>query len=128
MINLLDSVTLRDARPDLGVSADQQGAVIHVHGDNQFEVEFVDQKGRPVAQAVLTSAELKTAGASLSAASLRFVIYRLPDGTFTWRAQARPRRVIAQGASYGTKAACVSAIRLLAGQIRDAEVVDQTAA
>ena len=49
MFRLLDTVTLRSDRPDLGITAGQVGAVVLVHDDLNYEVEFVGEDGQALA-------------------------------------------------------------------------------
>ena len=49
MFRLLDTVTLRSDRPDLGIAAGQVGAVVLVHEDLNYEVEFVGDDGQAIA-------------------------------------------------------------------------------
>jgi uncharacterized protein YegP (UPF0339 family) len=128
MINLLDSVTLRRDRPDLGVSAGQPGTVVQVHGDDAYEVEFVDPAGRTVALAALAANELRPTSPAVGRASLRFEIFRRRDGAFTWRLSSERQQVLANGETYATKEECRQAIRLVVDQLREAEVLDRTAA
>lgn len=46
MIELLDTVAVREDLPDLGLSAGEVGAVVEVLSDEAVEVEFVDQSGQ----------------------------------------------------------------------------------
>ena len=58
MFRLLDTVTLRSDRPDLGIAAGQLGAVVLVHDDLNYEVEFVDEGGQAIALATVQEANL----------------------------------------------------------------------
>ena len=58
MFRLLDTVTLRSDRPDLGIAAGQLGAVVLVHDDLNYEVEFVGEDGQTLAQVTVQEASL----------------------------------------------------------------------
>lgn len=53
-----DTVTLRSDRPDLGIAAGQVGAVVLVHDDLNYEVEFVGEDGQTLAQVTVQEASL----------------------------------------------------------------------
>lgn len=55
----LDTVVLRRDLPEFGLIEGDVGAVVHVHGADACEVEFVTGDGRTVAVASLTSADLR---------------------------------------------------------------------
>jgi hypothetical protein len=56
---LLDCVRLRHDRDDCGIRAGTLGAVVDVHGDDSFAVEFVDAHGRHLALVECRSNELR---------------------------------------------------------------------
>jgi hypothetical protein len=56
---LLDCVRLRQNRDDCGVRAGTLGAVVDVHGEDSFAVEFVDGHGRHLALVECRSSELQ---------------------------------------------------------------------
>jgi Domain of unknown function (DUF4926) len=58
MFRLLDTVTLRTDRPDLGITAGQVGAVVLVHDDLNYEVEFVGEDGQALALVNVQEANL----------------------------------------------------------------------
>ena len=58
MFRLLDTVTLRSDRPDLGITSSQVGAVVLVHDDLNYEVEFVGEDGKALAQVTVQEASL----------------------------------------------------------------------
>ena len=58
MFRLLDTVTLRTGRPDLGITAGQVGAVVLVHDDLNYEVEFVGEDGQALALVNVQEANL----------------------------------------------------------------------
>ena len=51
-------MTLRSDRPDLGIAAGQVGAVVLVHDDLNYEVEFVGEDGQTLAQVTVQEASL----------------------------------------------------------------------
>tara|TARA_B100000508_G_C11190840_1_gene148274 strand:+ start:235 stop:471 length:237 start_codon:yes stop_codon:yes gene_type:complete len=55
----LDTVVLRRGLPDLNLVEGDVGAVVHVHGPDAFEVEFVTGQGATVAVATLPAAALR---------------------------------------------------------------------
>ncbi len=55
----LDTVVLRRALPDFGLVEGDVGAVVHVHGPDAFEVEFVTGEGTTLAVATLGSVDLR---------------------------------------------------------------------
>jgi hypothetical protein len=57
-IQLLDTVALLQAIPALGLKASQVGTVVEVFGEDDFEVEFVDKKGRIIALLPLKSTDV----------------------------------------------------------------------
>ena len=60
MINEFDSIILLHDMPEHGLKAGDIGAVVHVyHGDQAFEVEFVNGEGRTVALVTLTSEDVR---------------------------------------------------------------------
>ena len=61
MISLLDPVEFRRDRPDLGLAAGDVGAVVHVHGDDAYEVEFLCAPGQDVVLAALSLDEIRPA-------------------------------------------------------------------
>lgn len=127
MIGLLDTVSLRRDLPDLGVSAGQRGTVVHVHGDS-YEVEFADADGRTCVLAALKVGDVSPTDSATVAASLTFQIFMSRSGGYTWRLLSAANEIVATGETYPSKDECLRSIRLLARQIRDAEVLDQTAA
>ena len=128
MISLLDPVELRRDRADLGLDAGQVGAVVHVHGDDAFEVEFAQSRGQGPLLVALTSDEITPAGVRLPPAHLRFLVFKAQSGGYGWRLLAADAQIIATGETYRSKNDCLHAIRLLASEIRQAEVLDQTVA
>jgi uncharacterized protein YegP (UPF0339 family) len=128
MISLLDPVKLRRDRPDLGLEAGDIGAVVHVHGDEAYEVEFQRTDDQHAILAALTSDDIRPTGAQIAPAQLRFLVFGGQGGGYGWRLQARNAQVIATGEIYRDKDDCLKAIRLLATEIRDAEVLDQSVA
>ena len=58
MFRLLDTVTLPSDRPDPGIAAGQVGAVVLVHDDLSYEVEFVGDDGQALALVTLKEANL----------------------------------------------------------------------
>lgn len=57
-IKLLDTVALLKPMPGQNLSTGQVGTVVEVYGPDDFEVEFVDKQGRPIAMVVLKRADL----------------------------------------------------------------------
>lgn len=57
-IKLLDVVALLRAKPDENLKLGQVGTVVEVYSDDDFEVEFVDKKGRTIAMLPLKRADL----------------------------------------------------------------------
>jgi hypothetical protein len=55
----LDSVVLRRTLPDSGLEAGDVGAIVHVHPDDSYEVEFVSGEGETVAVVTLPGADLR---------------------------------------------------------------------
>ncbi len=60
----LERVVLRRALPEFGLVAGDVGAVVHVHGSDAFEVEFVREDGSTLAVATLGAEDLRHTGAS----------------------------------------------------------------
>ena len=57
-IKLLDVVALLKAMPAQNLKAGQVGTVVEVFGTNDFEVEFVDKRGRTIAMLPLKRTDL----------------------------------------------------------------------
>lgn len=57
-IRLLDVVALTEDIPDRGLQRGQVGTVVETHGSGIFEVEFVDNEGKPYAMLPLKSTQL----------------------------------------------------------------------
>lgn len=57
-LELLDTIAVREDLPNLGLSAGEVGAVVEVLAPDRFEVEFVDQIGRPYALHTLSRTEV----------------------------------------------------------------------
>ena len=57
-IKLLDVVALLKAIPSENLKVGQVGTVVEVYSDDDFEVEFVDKKGRTIAMLPLKRADL----------------------------------------------------------------------
>ncbi|MEQ1744438.1 MAG: DUF4926 domain-containing protein [Saprospiraceae bacterium] len=57
-IQLLDTVTLLRAIPELSLKTGQVGTVVEVFGEDDFEVEFVDKKGHTIALLPLKSTDV----------------------------------------------------------------------
>lgn len=57
MIGILDIVSLRRERPDLGLPAGAEGSVLHVH-DGAYEIEFLGRDGRPALMASISAADI----------------------------------------------------------------------
>jgi hypothetical protein len=55
----LDTVVLTRDRPDVGLKAGDQGAIVHVHAPSDVEVEFVTASGRTQALVSLRADELR---------------------------------------------------------------------
>ena len=55
----LDTVVLRRALPEFGLVEGDVGAVVHVHGPEAFEVEFVTGEGATLAVATLGLEDLR---------------------------------------------------------------------
>lgn len=55
----LDTVVLRRALPEFGLVEGDVGAVVHVHGPEAFEVEFVTGEGATLAAATLGLEDLR---------------------------------------------------------------------
>ena len=71
MISLLDPVELRRDRPDLGLAAGQVGAVVYVHGDDAYEVEFHRPQDQDSVLVALTLDELSPTGVRMAGNSRR---------------------------------------------------------
>lgn len=57
-LNELDTVALTEDIPDQGLVRGQVGVVVRVHGDDAYEVEFVDPQGRTYGLAALSGRQL----------------------------------------------------------------------
>ncbi|MBP6827708.1 MAG: DUF4926 domain-containing protein [Saprospiraceae bacterium] len=57
-IKLLDVVALLKVMPDQNLKVGQVGTVVEVYSDDDFEVEFVDKKGRTLAMLPLKREDL----------------------------------------------------------------------
>lgn len=57
-IKLLDVVALLKVVPDQNLKVGQVGTVVEVYSDDDFEVEFVDKKGRTLAMLPLKREDL----------------------------------------------------------------------
>ena len=57
-IKPLDTVALLKAIPDQNLKIGQVGTVVEIFNDTDFEVEFVDKKGRTIALLPLKRADL----------------------------------------------------------------------
>lgn len=55
----LDTVVLRRALPAFGLVEGDVGAIVHVHGPDGFEVEFVTGEGTTLAVATLGAEDLR---------------------------------------------------------------------
>lgn len=55
----LDSVVLAHDLPDAGLQTGDLGAIVHVHGPETFEVEFVTASGRTQTLLRLSAADLR---------------------------------------------------------------------
>jgi hypothetical protein len=58
-----ETVVLRRSLPDLGLEEGDVGAIVHRHGDEAFEVEFVSGEGATVAVVTLGSADIRPVSA-----------------------------------------------------------------
>jgi len=58
-----DTVVLRRPLPDVGLEAGDVGAVVHRHGEDAFEVEFVSGEGKTVALVTLRAEDLRPVSA-----------------------------------------------------------------
>lgn len=63
MMKAHDTVVLRRPLPDLGLEAGDVGAVVHRHGEDAFEVEFVSGEGSTVAVVALGGEDLRPVSA-----------------------------------------------------------------
>ena len=71
MIKLLDTVSLREDRPDLGIRSGQTGAVVFVHDAETYEVEFVGRDGQTTATATLKASDISTSSSASRPAKAR---------------------------------------------------------
>ena len=55
----LDTIVLREGLPEFGLVAGDVGAIVHVHGPDAFEVEFVTGEGSTLAVATLPSSAVR---------------------------------------------------------------------
>ncbi len=62
MFRLLDTVILRSDHPSLGIAPGQVGAVVLVHDDLNYEVEFVGEEGQPPALVTVQEGDLAAWG------------------------------------------------------------------
>ena len=58
----LDTVVLNRDLPEHDLQRGDLGAIVHVHGSDSFEVEFVRAAGRTQALVALTTADLRAVG------------------------------------------------------------------
>lgn len=127
MVDVLDIVSLRRDRPDLGLTKGQPGTVLLVHVDGALEIEFADSDGRAIAQPVLSPEEV--VGVQISDdRHLSFLIFRTSVGDYSWRLTAPSGELLATGEPVATKAECLRIIRILTRSVGDAPILDQTAA
>ena len=56
----LDTVVLCRDLPEKGLEAGDVGAIVHVHADDAFEVEFVSGEGGTVAVVTLPSTDVRS--------------------------------------------------------------------
>ncbi|MDO8801906.1 DUF1508 domain-containing protein [Phenylobacterium sp.] len=126
MVGLLDIVTLRRSKPDLGLDAGRQGAVIHVHSADAYEVEFVDDTGSIVTTLGASDVGRVEPGQDVGAVHLE--LYSDPGGAYRWRLVAANGELIAHSESYGSKEDCLRGIQLAVRSIREAPILDRTAA
>jgi uncharacterized protein YegP (UPF0339 family) len=126
MTQLLDMVTLKSDRPDLGLRAGSQGAVVDVHEGDAFEVEFTDPDGRSIALATLRASDLAVAVPAEPHAVIE--IYRDAQSAYHWRLKSAVGEVIAESEAFAEKAECRASIADLRRNVASAEVADRTAA
>jgi hypothetical protein len=62
MFNVLDTVVLTRDVPEAGLRRGDLGAIVEVHGENAFEVEFVAASGRTQALVTLTDLDIRHVG------------------------------------------------------------------
>lgn len=55
----LDTVVLRRELPEVGLEAGDVGAIVHCHGDEVYEVEFVSGEGGTLAVVTLSATDLR---------------------------------------------------------------------
>jgi hypothetical protein len=58
----LDSVVLAHDLPDVGLQAGDLGAIVHLHGSDSFEVEFVTASGRTQNLLRLSATDMRPVG------------------------------------------------------------------
>ncbi len=58
----LDSVVLAHDLPDVGLQTGDLGAIVHVHGPDAFEVEFVTASGRTQNLLRLSATDIRPVG------------------------------------------------------------------
>jgi len=58
MLSLLDAVALTAAIPGLNLVPGQVGTIVELLGDETFEVEFCDDKGKTYAMAAISASSL----------------------------------------------------------------------
>lgn len=58
MINLLDTVALRDDLPERNLQQGEVGTIVEVLGPDAYEVEFSDDEGQTYAMLALRSEQL----------------------------------------------------------------------
>lgn len=126
MVGLLDIVTLRTSKPDLGLDAGRQGAVIHVHSTDAYEVEFVDDTGSIVT--TLGASDVGRVDTWQGAGAVSLELYSDLGGAYRWRLVTANGEVIAQSESYRSKVDCLRGIQLAVQSIREAPILDRTAA
>lgn len=61
-VKLLDTVVLDRDIPEAGLRRGDLGAVVELHGDEAFEVEFVAASGRTQALVTLRPADVRAVG------------------------------------------------------------------
>ncbi len=57
-VKLLDVVALLKAMPAYNLKAGQVGTVVEIYGEDDFEIEFTDKKGRTMAMLPLKRTDL----------------------------------------------------------------------
>ncbi len=55
----LDTVVLRRELPEVGLEAGDVGVIVHCHGDDAYEVEFVSGEGGTLAVVTLAATDLR---------------------------------------------------------------------